>query len=221
LLLDDRHRDIARIALTAAGRRYQVAFAGGGALQVHDVSRRITHDVDLFVRKARDVRRAADVIADALERAGYQVEAAGAEGRELREFTVHPPGGGDPVQVQVAFFEFTGTVDVQDVGPVVTLDYLAARKTAATLERHQVRDYIDVASLVDAGYTIPRLLSLAFDSDPSLTLHDAGDAGVHLDKNISDQRLARELPPGKTPGWVRAALAAWPREPVHADDLPV
>src|SRR5260370_25954807 len=82
LPLDSRHHDIARVALAAAGRRYQVAFAGGGALQVHDVSARRTHDVDLFVRRARDVPRAADVIAGALERAGYRVEAvtAGLQG---------------------------------------------------------------------------------------------------------------------------------------------
>jgi hypothetical protein len=217
LLLDDRHRDIARIALAAAGRRYQVAFAGGGALQIHDVSARVTRDVDLFVRKARNVVRAADAIASALEQAGYRVEVVNAD-RELREFKVHPPIGGGPVQVQVAFFEFTATVEMPGVGPVVTLDYLAARKTAATLERHQVRDYVDIASLVDAGYEVPQLLQMAYDTDPSLNAQDAGDAGVHLDR-IADERLARELPPGKTAEWVRAVFADWPREPVHGDDL--
>jgi hypothetical protein len=137
LLLDGRHRDIARIALAAAGRKYEVAFAGGGALQIHDVSARRTQDVDLFVRKARNVMKAADVIANALERAGYRVEAVSADdpgwvdlSQELREFEVYPPDSGDPVQVQVAFFAYTGTVTT-DVGPVVTLDYLAARKTVA------------------------------------------------------------------------------------------
>jgi hypothetical protein len=223
LLLDDRHRDIARIALAAAGRKYEVAFAGGGALQIHDVSARRTQDVDLFVRKARNVVRAADVIANALERAGYRVEAVSADAQgwvdlsqELREFEVYPPDGGDPVQVQVAFFAYDGTITT-DVGPVVTLDYLAARKTVALLERHRVRDYIDVASLVDAGYKIRQLLDMAFAEEPSLTAEDAGDAGVHVDQ-VADERLARELPPGKTPGWVRAVFADWPRYPVHADD---
>jgi hypothetical protein len=110
LLIDDRHRDIARIALAAAGRKYEVAFAGGGALQVHDVTTRRTQDIDLFVRKARNVPRAAGVIAGALEHVGYRVG---------------PP--------------------------------------------------------------------------------------------VADERIARELPPGKTPAWVRKALAGWPRQPVHAD----
>jgi hypothetical protein len=48
LLLDDRHRDMARIALTVAGRKYGVAFAGSGALQIHDVSSRRAQDVDLW-----------------------------------------------------------------------------------------------------------------------------------------------------------------------------
>jgi hypothetical protein len=214
LLLDARHREIAQIALAAAGRRYQVAFAGGGALQIHDVSVRVTHDVDLFVRRARNVARASAVMADALGQAGYRVEMVSAL-EELVDFVVYPPGSADPVQVQVAFFAYTGTV-AKDVGPVVTLDYLATRKTAALLERHQVRDYIDIASLVDAGYKIAQLLDMGFTEDPSLTREDAGDAGVHLDQ-IADERLARELPPGKEPAWVRAAFQDWPRYPVHTD----
>jgi hypothetical protein len=224
LILDERQRDIARIALDAAGRKYGVAFAGGGALQVHDVSARRTQDVDLFVRKAKNVVKAAAAIADALERAGYRVAAVGADddtewdlAEELREFEVYPPDGGDPVQVQVAFFAYTGTV-ATDLGPVVTLDYLAARKAVALLERHRVRDYVDLASLVDAGYTTGQLLDMAFAEEPALTAEDAGDAGVHLD-HIADERLARELPPGKTPAWVRTAFGGWPRHPVHDDDL--
>ena len=106
---------------------------------------------------------------------------------------------------------------IKDVGPVVTLDYLAARKMVALLERHRVRDYVDVASLVDAGYELARLRAMGFAEEPSLSAEDVGDAGVHLDR-IADERLARELPPGKAPGWVRAVFADWPRHPVHADD---
>lgn len=232
MIIDARQRDIARIALAAAGRKYGVAFAGGGALQLHDVSARRTQDVDLFVRKPRNVARAAAVIVEALERAGYRVDlVAGDTGdgaadggwpsldEELREFEVYPPGGGDaaPVQVQVAHFAFTGTV-ATDVGPAVTLEYLAARKMVALLERHRVRDYVDIASLKDAGYELRQLVGLAFAEDPSLTAEDVGDAGVHLDQAIADERLARELPPGKTPAWVRAAFTDWPREPVHPQD---
>lgn len=238
MIIDARQRDIARIALGAAGRKYGVAFAGGGALQLHDVSERRTQDVDLFVRKPRDVVRAAAVIAEALRRAGYRVESvadqagpgdagAGIRGageagwpsleEELQEFEVYPPGGGEPVQVQVAHFAFTDTV-ATDVGPAVTLEYLAARKMVALLERHRVRDYVDIASLKDAGYELRQLVGLAFAEDPSLTAEDVGDAGVHLDRAIADERLARELPPGKTPDWVRAAFSDWPREPVHSDD---
>jgi hypothetical protein len=214
VLLDERHRDIARIALTAAGRKYEVAFAGGGALQVYNVSNRRTQDVDLFVRNARNVGKAARAITAALAQAGYRVDVTSAD-EELWEFEAYPRDSADPVQVQVAFFSYTGTV-IKDVGPVVTLEYLATRKTVAILERHQVRDYVDIASLADAGYTIHQLLAMAFAEEPSLGLEDAGDAGVHLDR-ITDERIARELPPGKGPGWVRDAFAGWPREPVHTD----
>jgi Nucleotidyl transferase AbiEii toxin, Type IV TA system len=220
VLLDDRHRDIARIALAAAGRKYGVAFAGGGALQIHDVSNRRTQDVDLFVRNAGNVEKAARVIVDALGRAGYQVGVTSAD-EGLWELEVDPPPAApageslEPVQVQVAHFAYRDTV-TKEVGPVVTLDYLAARKAVAILERHQVRDYVDIASLVDAGYSLQQLLAMAFAEEPSLTAEDAGDAGVHLDR-VSDARLARELPPGKAPAWVRGVFAGWPRHPVHAD----
>ena len=83
-------------------------------------------------------------------------------GEGMIEFEVSPPpGGGDPVQVQVAHFAYGATVDTV-VGPTVTLDYLAARKAVALMERHQVRDYVDIASLVDAGYGIGALLEMAF-----------------------------------------------------------
>ncbi|HTU76977.1 MAG TPA: nucleotidyl transferase AbiEii/AbiGii toxin family protein [Trebonia sp.] len=223
MLLDDRHRDIARIALTAAGRKYGVAFAGGGALQVHDVSNRRTQDVDLFVRNAGNVAKAGRVIAAALGQAGYRVGITSAD-EGLWELEVYPPASlqaaqpgqsPEPVQVQVAHFAYDETV-TKDVGPVVTLDYLATRKAVAILERHQVRDYVDIASLVDAGYGVRQLLAMAFAEEPSLTPEDAGDAGVHLDR-VSEARLARELPPGKTPAWVRRVFEGWPRDPVHTD----
>lgn len=223
MLLDDRHRDIASIALAVAGRKYGVAFAGGGALQIHNVSSRRTHDVDLFVRNARHVKKAAAAIEDALRDAGYWVEVTSAN-QGLWEFEVYPypplrgwrgRAGPDPVQVQVAHFAY-GEVVSTGLGPVVTLDYLAARKTVAIMERHQVRDYVDIASLADAGYTISQLLGMAFTEAPYLEPADAGDVGVHLD-TLTDQRLARELPPRKSPKWVRRAFKEWPRQPVHVD----
>lgn len=213
MLLDSRHRDIAAVALAAAGERYGVAFAGGGALQIHDVSNRRTQDVDLFVRNDKHVKKAATTIADALTRAGYRVEVISADDG-MWDFEVYPSSDEDPVQVQVAHFIFSETV-ATDVGPAVSLDYLATRKAVALMERHQVRDYVDIAQLVDAGYQIGQLLDMAFREAPYLERADAGDAGVHLDQ-VSDARLALELPAGKDPQWVRVALAEWPRHPTHA-----
>lgn len=201
-----------------------MAFAGGGALQVHNVSSRRTQDIDLFVQREKNVGKAATAIADALERAGYWVELISSD-EGLWEFEVYPypplrawqgkspypheDPDPDSVQVQVTFFAYSDTVS-KDIGPVVSLEYLATRKAVAIMDRHQIRDYVDIASLVDAGYEISQLLSMAFAEDPGLGQRDAEDVGAHLDR-VSDGRIALELPPGKTPGWVRAVFAEWPR----------
>lgn len=226
MLLDDRHRDIARVALAAAGRKYGVAFAGGGALQVHDVSSRRTQDVDLFVRREKNVARAVPVITAALENAGYWVETTSSyEGHWELQVYPYPPEHGwtgsgpyphprdsapEAVQVEVSYFAYSGTV-AKDIGPVVELDYLAARKAVAIMERHQVRDYVDIAQLADGGYTVEKMIKLAFEENPALVIEDAEEVGAHLDDNISDKRLAAELPPGKTPAWVRGVFEEWPR----------
>src|SRR5712691_1529715 len=128
---DELHRCVASIALRAAGQKYEVALAGGNALMVHQVVSRHTEDVDLFVRRLRNVAPAAAEIQAALLAAGYATErldVAGAgglgdlwpeAGEELAEWEVTAPDGEHTVQVQVAYFEtLADPVTVPDLGPV-------------------------------------------------------------------------------------------------------
>lgn len=81
MAITERQLDVARIALAATGRRYGVALAGGNALNIHEQLihdssgiARGTQDVDLFVLKQQNVKRAVDAIAAALEGAKYVVD---------------------------------------------------------------------------------------------------------------------------------------------------
>src|SRR5712691_6535780 len=185
---DELHRCVASIALRAAGQKYEVALAGGNALMVHQVVSRHTEDVDLFVRRLRNVAPAAAEIQAALLAAGYATErldVAGAgglgdlwpeAGEELAEWEVTAPDGEHTVQVQVAYFEtLADPVTVPDLGPVLALDDLAGWKTVALANRMAARDYVDIAQLLKQ-YTVDQLVALAVERDPGLQEADFADA---------------------------------------------
>ncbi|HEX3955070.1 MAG TPA: nucleotidyl transferase AbiEii/AbiGii toxin family protein [Trebonia sp.] len=230
MAFDDLHRHVARIALKAVGRKYEVALAGGNALMVHEVVSRHTEDVDLFVRRLGNVVAAASEIEAALQSAGYTMQridaAAGGElgdfwpdmGEELAEWEVTAPDGEHTVQLQAAYFEtLEDPVTVPGLGPVLALDDLAGWKTVALANRMAARDYVDIAALLKR-YTIEQLIALALDRDPGLQEADFADAGLHLDR-MRDGRLAPLLPGlgGEDVGWLRKQFVAWPRDAARRD----
>jgi len=225
MAFDDLHRHVARIALKAVGRKYEVALAGGNALMVHEVVSRHTEDVDLFVRRAELVPAAASEIEAALQAAGYSTHriglAAAGEleefwpdmGEEMAEWEVTAPDGEHTMQLQAAYFEtLADPVTVPDLGPVLALDDLAGWKTVALVNRMMARDYVDIAALLKK-YTVEQLVALALERDPGLQDADFADAGLHLDR-IKDSRLTPLLSGlgGEDVGWLRQQFAAWPRE---------
>jgi hypothetical protein len=221
---EDLHRHVARIALKAVGRKYEVALAGGNALMVHQVVSRHTEDVDLFVRRVGNVPAAASEIETALHAAGYstrRIDGAAADlgdlwpdiGEELAEWEVTAPDGEHTVQLQAAYFEtLADPVTVPDLGPVLALDDLAGWKTVALANRMMARDYVDVAALLKR-YTVRQLTGLALARDPGLQEADFADAGLHLDR-MRDSRLTPLLSGlnGEDVGWLRGQFARWPRD---------
>jgi hypothetical protein len=226
MAFDDLHRHVARIALKAVGRKYEVALAGGNALMVHEVVSRHTEDVDLFVRRLANVPAAASEIEAALQSAGYttqRIDAAAGElgdfwpdmGEELAEWEVTAPDGEHTVQVQAAYFEtLEDPVSVPGLGPVLALDDLAGWKTVALANRMMARDYVDIAALLKR-YTVGQLVALALERDPGLQEADFADAGLQLDR-MRDGRLTALLPGlgGEDVTWLRNQFAAWPRDAV-------
>lgn len=224
MAFDDLHRHVARIALKAVGRKYEVALAGGNALMVHQVVSRHTEDVDLFVRQVGNVAAAASEIEAALQAAGYstqRLDAAGDGdlselwpdlGEELAEWEVTAPDGEHTVQLQAAYFEtLAEPVTVPDLGPVLALDDLAGWKAVALANRMMARDYVDVAALLKR-YTIAQLIALALERDPGLQEADFADAGLHLDR-MRDTRFTPLLSGlgGEDVTWLRRQFAPWPR----------
>ena len=225
MAFDDLHRHVARIALKAVGRKYEVALAGGNALMVHDIVDRRTEDVDLFVRRLGNVSAAAAEIEAALQAAGYAAEridqASGLAdiwpdaGEELAEWEVTAPDGEHTVQLQAAYFELLAEpVTVPDIGPVLALDDLAGWKTVALASRMMARDYVDVAALLKK-YSVSQLIALAVERDPGLEDADFADAGQHLDR-MQDKRLTPLLvgrdADGEDVAWLRRQFDGWPRD---------
>jgi hypothetical protein len=225
------HRDVARIALTAASDgHFDVALAGGNALHVHGITYRPTQDIDLFVRREQQVRPAAGVIAAALETSGYarQPDERDDQPPQLADFwpelgdglvdmVVRVPGGGELVQVQAAHFDYEAVI-ASDIGPVLALDDVAAWKTHALVNRAAPRDVVDVAALLRHGYTVERLLALVLVKDPGLIAEDFADIGVRIDR-MRDPRLEEHLEgSGLTTATIRDLFRPWPREPLHPEE---
>jgi hypothetical protein len=236
-----RQLDVAKRALAATGRKYGVALGGGNALNIHEQLihdatgiARETQDLDFFVSRQRNVRRAVDAVIAALENAGYAVDrrdkasgiaALGFEDAddELAQLIVSHPDDDPPVlvEVEIAHFDYASAV-LSPIGPVLSLDDLGGFKTAAFAGRRELRDPLDVAAFVAAGYSPSQLIELAMARDEGLVLEDFAEAAVWVDE-CADELFARYL--GRRDGgsevrditWLRRMLADWPREPLHTD----
>lgn len=241
MAITERQLDIARTALAAAGRKYGVALAGGNALNIHeeligdaDGIARGTQDVDLFVLRERDVKRAVDAVTAALGRAGYEVDRHDKAGGlaefgfvdadyELAQLIVTHPGDAppEPVQVEITHFYYASAVR-SPIGPVLSLDDLAGWKTVAWATRRAPRDPCDVASFVASGYEPEQLISLAMARDEGIGPADFAEAAVWVDDSPDDlfgpylQDTDSGL--GRDAAWLRQMLAGWPREPLYDDD---
>ncbi len=215
--VDDVHRDVAAIALRAAGQ-HGFALGGGNALIAHGIISRPTEDVDLVTNEDDGVKAAAGAVGEALQAAGYEAErrdtAGGLAdvfygmGDGLAEWIVTAPDGAQS-RLQMAHFDRGRRPVTMDVGPVLDLEDVIGSKVCALASRVEPRDYIDTAAALQR-YTVDQLISFARRLDPGLEDRDFADAGTQLDR-MPDGVFTRY---GLTPQDVarlRDRLAAWPR----------
>ncbi|WBB76462.1 nucleotidyl transferase AbiEii/AbiGii toxin family protein [Micromonospora sp. WMMD1128] len=211
----DFYREVARVALAAAGP-HRFVLGGGVAWAAHGLVTRPTEDVDLFADVEGAAAAAAADVRAALERAGYRVDEADPDGlgevfdgfdRDLRDFVVSR--GDRRIRLSLARLDRHRSPVVMDFGPVMDVRDLIANKTAALVNRREVRDYIDVAAALDR-YAVTELLALARQVDPALEDADVRAAGRYLD-GLADRRFTRYgLDPARI-AEVRRRMAAWPR----------
>ena len=220
--VDEFHRDVAAIALRAAGT-HGFALGGGNALIAHGIISRPTEDVDLFTNEGDGVQAAAGAVGDALREAGYGVErrdvAGGLAdvfdgiGDGLAEWIVTAPDGAR-MMLQMAYFDRGRRPVTMDVGPVPDLPVLhledvIGSKVCALASRVEPRDYADTAAALE-HYTVDQLISLAKRLDPGLEDRDFADAGRQLDR-MPDQLFTRYKLSQQDIARLRERFTGWPR----------
>jgi nucleotidyltransferase AbiEii toxin of type IV toxin-antitoxin system len=215
--LDELHRKVAAIALSAA-RRHGFALGGGNALIAHGIIDRPTEDVDLFTNKDDGVTSAAVAVEAALQAAGLEAErqdkTAGLAdvfdgmGDELAEWIVTAPGGRQ-MMLQMAYFDRDRRPVTMDVGPVLDLEDVVGSKVCALASRVEPRDYVDTAAALER-YTVDQLITFAKQLDPGLTDREFADAGRQLDR-MPDGVFARYGLAAAAVAKLRERFAAWPR----------
>ncbi|MEU8264633.1 nucleotidyl transferase AbiEii/AbiGii toxin family protein [Micromonospora sp. NPDC048999] len=214
--LHDFYRAVARVALAAAGP-HRFVLGGGVAWAAHGLVTRPTEDVDLFADVEGAAAAAAAGVRAALERVGYQVVDADPDSelaelfdgfdRDMRDFVVSRDGR--QIRLSLARLDRYRSPVVMDLGPVMDVRDLIANKTAALVNRREVRDYIDVSAVLDR-YEVAELLELARQVDPALDLADVRAAGRYLDQ-LPDRRFTRYGLDADQVADVRRRMAAWPR----------
>jgi len=215
--VDEFHRDVATIALRAAGQ-HGFALGGGNALIAHGIISRPTEDVDLFTNEDDGVRAAAGAVGAALQAAGYEAErrdtAGGLAdvfygmGDGLAEWIVTAPDGAQ-MMLQMAYFDRGRRPVTMDVGPVLDLEDVIGSKVCALVSRVEPRDYVDTAAAL-GRYTVDQLISFAKRLDPGLEDRDFADAGRQLDR-MPDRLFARYGLGLQEVARLRERFTAWPR----------
>ncbi|MEV4483925.1 nucleotidyl transferase AbiEii/AbiGii toxin family protein [Micromonospora coxensis] len=214
--LHDFYREVARVALTAAGP-HRFVLGGGVAWAAHGLVTRPTEDVDLFADVEGAAAAAATEVRAALERAGYTVVDADPDSdlaglfdgfdRDMKDFVV--TRGARQIRLSLARLDRYRSPVVMDFGPVMDVRDLVANKVAALVNRREVRDYIDVAAALE-HYPVTELLELARQVDPALDESDVREAGRYLDR-VADRRFTRYGLDATQVAQLRRRLAAWPR----------
>jgi hypothetical protein len=191
--MDPRHRELAEIALQAAGSDHGLALAGGYAVRAHGMGHRPSGDVDLFTdwQRRADFPTVADLVIEALTGNGFVVHVdARAEtfARLLVARDDEPEA--EPQKVELAADWRAHPPVTLSIGPVLHPDDAVGNKMAALYGRALARDFLDIDAVLDSGrYSGDQLLRLAEAADPGFDRATFANVLGVLDQ-ISDAAFA-------------------------------
>lgn len=133
------------------------ALAGGGALIVRGAVERETHDLDFFVGEAVAVDR----LLPALE-AALSAEQLAVERRQVAHgfARLSVRDGDDHTEIDLCVDYRLLPAEPSAIGPVLSLEELAANKLLALFSRAEARDFVDFAAL-EPVFGLNRLCVLA------------------------------------------------------------
>ncbi|WP_045746536.1 nucleotidyl transferase AbiEii/AbiGii toxin family protein [Actinoplanes rectilineatus] len=168
--MDPRHRELAEIALRAAGTGYGLALADGYAVREHGMGDRPSGDVDLFTdwQRRADFPAVADLVIQALADNGFQVEIdARAETFARLLVTRADEHDTEPQKVELAADWRAHPPVIMSIGPVLHPDDAVGNKMAALYGRAVARDFLDIDAVLTSGrYSAENLIRLAESADP-------------------------------------------------------
>jgi hypothetical protein len=205
---------VARVALGAAAP-LGFALGGGHALRLHSLLRRPTEAVHLVGAAEGGVRAALGPVSAALAADGLLTAAPDEDLFEgmsdaYAELTVADPRDPGAVRLSLARLPRLRPPEDFPIGPVLHLDDLLAAKVCALATRSAIRDYVDVAAALGAGYDRARLLDLARRHDPALDDDELAAALRRLDA-LPDAPFQRYGVVGADVGELRRRFGLWPR----------
>ncbi len=171
--------------LTALPEAEGFALAGGGALIVRGAVDRETRDLDFFVGEADAVDRLLPALEAALS-AGHLV----VERRQVAHGFVRlsVTTGDDRTEVDLCVDHRLLPTEPSPVGPVLSLEELAANKLLALFSRAEARDFVDFAAL-EPRYGLEHLCRLATDKDAGFDRAVLAEMLARLDRIPDDEFL--------------------------------
>jgi len=161
------------------------ALAGGGALIVRGAVERETHDLDFFVGKADAVDRLLPALESALI-----AEQLAVERRQVAHgfARLSVRAGDDHTEIDLCVDYRLLPAEPGPIGPVLSLEELAANKLLALFSRAEARDFVDFAA-VEPLYGLDHLCRLAAEKDGGFDKRVLAEMLGRMDRIPEDEFL--------------------------------
>ncbi|MBI2168088.1 MAG: nucleotidyl transferase AbiEii/AbiGii toxin family protein [Actinobacteria bacterium] len=180
------------------------ALGGGAAMITHGLVHRATDDLDYFSTDADDVLYALEAVEASLVSAGFGIERMRAEPGFAR---LRASEGAEQCLIDLVAEPHLRPAEPSPLGPVLSLDDVAAGKVLALFGRAEPRDFVDVHALM-AVFTAERLCELAAERDLGFDRRVLAEMITRIDRLDRDEFDADD----ETFVALTAFFAAWQQQ---------